>query len=236
MELRDEWAPGRTGDTDRMKRRPRPKAVLLVLLLVLLINLPIVHGSWMRWRVERSGHDVTAPLVAHDVLGSRDDPEYYVSFRYTKDFDPAQRAWPAQVDKATYDEDVAAGTVDLRVLPGHPAAYNVDGQVTGNLGLVITLVADLALAIMVLLAWRFRGKLRPQLRAVAIADVERCKPGSALDRIEGDLYLIRGEVLTIEDGEIVLDLGDRSVTVALDGHHNPIGHQQPAQVRGRLIS
>jgi hypothetical protein len=218
-----------------MKRRPRPKAVLLVLLLVTMINLPIVHSTWTRWKVERSGTDVTAPVVGHDVLGSADDPEYYVSFRLSREIDPDQHAWPVQLDKASYDEAVASRTLDVRVLPDQPSAYSVDGQVTGRLGLVITLLADLALLVMVALAWRFRGSLRPQLRAVATGDVERCKPGSALDKLEGDLYLIRGEVSAIEADEIVLDLGDRSVVVALDGHHNPIGHQQPAQVRGRLI-
>ena len=218
-----------------MKRRPRPKAVLLVLLLVTMINLPIVHSTWTRWKVERSGTDVTAPVVGHDVLGSADDPEYYVSFRLSREIDPDQHAWPVQLDKASYDEAVASRSLDVRVLPDQPSAYSVDGQVTGRLGLVITLLADLALLVMVALAWRFRGSLRPQLRAVATGDVERCKPGSALDKLEGDLYLIRGEVSAIEADEIVLDLGDRSVVVALDGHHNPIGHQQPAQVRGRLI-
>ena len=218
-----------------MKRRPRPKAVLLVLLLVTMINLPIVHSTWTRWKVERSGTDVTAPVVGHDVLGSADDPEYYVSFRLSREIDPDQHAWPVQLDKASYDEAVASRTLDVRVLPDQPSAYTVDGQVTGRLGLVITLLADLALLVMVALAWRFRGSLRPQLRAVATGDVERCKPGSALDKLDGDLYLIRGEVSAIEADEIVLDLGDRSVVVALDGHHNPIGYQQPAQVRGRLI-
>lgn len=218
-----------------MKRRPRPKAVLLVLLLVTMINLPIVHSTWTRWKVERSGTDVTAPVVGHDVLGSTGDPEYYVSFRLSREIDPDQHAWPVQLDKASYDEAVASRSLDVRVLPDQPSAYTVDGQVTSRLGLVITLLADLALLVMVALAWRFRGSLRPQLRVVATGDVERCKPGSALDKLEGDLYLVRGEVSAIEADEIVLDLGDRSVVVVLDGHHNPIGHQQPAQVRGRLI-
>ena len=169
-----------------MKRRPRPKAVLLVLLLVTMINLPIVHSTWTRWKVERSGTDVTAPVVGNDVLGSAGDPEYYVSFRLSREIDPDQHAWPVQLDKASYDEAVASRTLDVRVLPDQPSAYTVDGQVTSRLGLVITLLADLALLVMVALAWRFRGSLRPQLRAVATGDVERCKPGSALDKLEGD--------------------------------------------------
>jgi hypothetical protein len=44
---------------------------------------------------------------------------------------------------------------------------------------------------------------------------------------------VSGEVLERDDHEVVLDLGDRLVRVVLDGHANPIGHQQPAQVRVR---
>ena len=57
----------------------------------------------------------------------------------------------------------------------------------------------------------------------------------ALEKQEGDLYLIRGEVTAVEEEEIVLDLGERSVRVLLDGHLNPVADRQPAQVRGRLI-
>jgi hypothetical protein len=68
-----------------------------------------------------------------------------------------------------------------------------------------------------------------------MADVERCPPGTALDRIEGETFLIRGEVSAVEPGQVVLELGDRSVLVYLDGHLNVVGHQQPAQVRARLV-
>ena len=72
-------------------------------------------------------------------------------------------------------------------------------------------------------------------RAVAVGDVEGCPPGVALEKMEGDLYLIRGEVTAVEEDEIVLDLGERSVRVLLDGHLNPVADRQPAQVQGRLI-
>jgi hypothetical protein len=107
--------------------------------------------------------------------------------------------------------------------------------VTHRAGLIVTVAADLALLTLLLLAWRLRGRLRPQLRAVAVADVVAGAAGVALEKVEGDLYLIRGEVVAVDDDELVLDLGDRSVRVLLDGHHNPVGHQQPAQVHGRLI-
>jgi hypothetical protein len=56
-----------------------------------------------------------------------------------------------------------------------------------------------------------------------------------LEQIEGDLYLVRGEVTGIDGDEIVVDAGERDVLVILDGHQNPVGYQQPAEVRGRIV-
>ncbi|MDF1604548.1 hypothetical protein [Nocardioides sp. YIM 152315] len=101
--------------------------------------------------------------------------------------------------------------------------------------LVVTLAADVALAVAAILLTRHGGPRRPQLRAIAVGDVERCPPGVALDRVEGETYLIRGEVVDIAADRVVIELGDRSVLVLLDGHANPVGHQQAAQVRARLV-
>ena len=104
------------------------------------------------------------------------------------------------------------------------------------MGLFITLFADAILLVILLLVWRFRGRGRPEpLRMAAIGDVERCPPGAVLEQLEATLYLVRGEVIGIADGEIVLDLGDQDVVVVLDGHRNPVGYQQPAQVRARVL-
>jgi hypothetical protein len=209
----------------------RTKYLVLVVLLVAVVNLPLVRSTWTQWRVDRSGVDVTASLVGHERLGS----EYWVSFTFPRDIDPDQRAWRAEVTEPTYDVAVASGEIGVRVLADDPAAYEADGAVHSNGPLVATLVADAALLLMVLLFWRFRGLRRPSLRAVAMEDVERCPPGVLLERVDGELYLIRGEVAEIGEGQIVLELGDRSVVVLLDGHLNPVGHQQPAQVRARLV-
>ena len=56
-----------------------------------------------------------------------------------------------------------------------------------------------------------------------------------MEQIEGSLYLVRGEVVAIEEGEVVLAAGEQEVVVVLDGHANPVGYQQPAQVRGRVM-
>jgi hypothetical protein len=218
----------------RMATRPRPKAVLLFVLVVVLVNLPLTHAVLTRWRVEHSGVDVAASVIDHGVLVS-DGRNYVLAFRYGKDIDPQQQTWTAEVDHATYDRAVEDGTVPVRVLPDDPAAYRTAGEVTHRTGLLLTGLADLGLLLVLLLLWRLRGRLRPRLEAVAVGDVEASAPGSALDRLEGDVYLIRGRVSVVADDEIVLDLGDRSVRVVLDGHDNPVPHEQPAQVRGRLV-
>ncbi len=182
-----------------------------------------------------SGRDVTARLTDHAVRPPADQPDYFVAFVFDDDVDPRRRTWTAEVDRATYDAAVASGEIGVRVLPGQPEAQRVDSQVTHRAGLFLTGAADLALLVVLLLAWRFRGRLRPQLVAVAVDDVEGCPPGVALEKVEGDLYLIRGEVTAVEEDEIVLDLGERSVRVLLDGHLNAAADRQPAQVRGRLI-
>lgn len=225
--------------TSRPTRPPHPRRrsrIVLVLLLVAFINLPVLHSTWTQWRVDRAGTDVTATVVGHDVLTPEEDPAYWLGFRFPEEIDEDQLKWAAEVDKATYDEAVASGGIGVRVLEGRPAAYEVDGQVRHWTGLVITLLADAVLLLIVLLAWRLGGRTRPlPLRVAAIGDVERCPPGAVLEQIEGSLYLVRGEVAEVADDEIVLDLGDQDVVVVLDGHRNPVGHQQPAQVRARLL-
>ncbi|MCB0895046.1 MAG: hypothetical protein KDB43_06665, partial [Nocardioidaceae bacterium] len=148
-----------------------------------------------------------------------------------------QKAWDAQVDEEAYDDAVASGQIRVRVLDGDPSAYRAEGAVQSRVPLVITLVADLILLVVLLLLFRYggRGRVRAPLQALALGDVERCAPGSLLERIGGEDYLVRGEVQDLADGEVLLDLGNRTVRVLLDGHANPVGYQQPAQVRARLL-
>ncbi len=218
-----------------MNRRRRRGAILIAV-LVLVINLPILHSTWLAWRVDRSGTDLTVDLVNHDVLTPEDDRQYWVGFRFPEEIDSDQTLWTARVEKAAYDDAVAEGVVQVRVLEDRPAVYRVDGQVSSSVGWITTLVADAILLVILLLLWRFGRPSRPlPLRIAAIGDVERCPPGAVVEQVEGSLYLVRGEVVLIDLDEIVLDAGEREVVVILDGHQNPVGYQQPAQVRGRLV-
>lgn len=205
--------------------RRRWTPTLLVVVVALMINLPLVHGLYLDARLSSGGAERVAAVEAHREAGGGHFLQYAVD----------GSSYTANVDAEVYEQAVRTGEVGVRVLPGDTSVHRVDGEVRSRLGLVITLAADAALALMLYLLWRFRGRLRPQLQLVAMQDVERCPPGSVLDRIEGDWYVVCGEVLEIGDDELVLDLGDRRVQVLLDGHANPVGHQQPAKVTGRMI-
>jgi hypothetical protein len=214
----------------------RVNRILLVVVLVAFINLPLLHSTWTRWQVERNGTDTVAQVADTRVLGDEAEPSYWVVFRFPEDIDPQQLPWSAQVEREVFQEADAEGSIDVRVLESRPAAHIVEGQIRNPLGWIITFVADAIILAILLFAWRSRGRGRPvPIRIAAIGDVERCPPGAVLEQIEGDLYLVRGEVTGIDGDEIVVDAGERDVLVILDGHLNPVGYQQPAEVRGRIV-
>jgi hypothetical protein len=215
----------------------RTNRILLVGVLVAFINLPVLHSTWTRWQVERNGTETAARVLDSRVLGDEDDPSYWLSFRFPTDIDPDQAQWTAQIDQETFEEASAERSVGVRVLEERPSAYIVEGQVRNRLGLVITVVADVILLLILLMVWRSRGRTRAvPIRIAAIGDVERCPPGGMVEQIEGNLYRVRGEITGIDGDEIVLDAGERDVLVVLDGHQNPVGYQQPGEVRGRLVT
>ena len=209
--------------------------ILLVVVLVAFINLPLLHSTWTRWQVDRNGTDTVAEVVDTRVLGEDTDPSYWLVFRFSESIDPEGLSWTAQVDRGTFEEARAQDSVEVRVLEDRPAAHVVEGQVRSWIGLGITLIADAIMLAILLLVWRARPSRPVPMRIAAIGDVERCPPGGILEQIEGDLYLVRGDVTGIDGDEIVLDAGERDVLVILDGHHNPVGYQQPAEVRGRIV-
>jgi hypothetical protein len=213
----------------------RTNRILLVVVLVAFINLPVLHSTWTRWQVDRNGTDTTAEVVDTRRLGADEDPSYWLVYRFPESIDPERAQWSAQVERSTFEEASADGSVDVRVLEDRPAAHVVEGQVRNPLGLIITLIADAILLAILLLVGRVRPRKPVPIRIAAIGDVERCPPDRVIEQIEGDLYLVRGEVTGIDGDEIVLDAGERDVLVILDGHRNPVGYQQQAEVRGRIV-
>jgi hypothetical protein len=213
----------------------RGTSLVTLLLLAVVVNLPLLDHAWTQWRLDRSGVDVTATVTSHRELGSGDQTSHRIWFLFPTKIDPGRSTRRAEVDESTYGEAVASGRIGVRVVEDDPSVFRADGATTSRVLLVATLVAD-AVLVGALLVWRrFRDRLRPRLRAVATEDVESCEPGSLLERLDEGLYLVRGEVAHVEDGRVVLEVGDRSVEVLLDGHHSSVGRRQPAQVRARLI-
>lgn len=213
----------------------RTRAANLVLLVVVaaVVNLPLVHGAWTDRQVRRDGVEATATVVDREVLRPGEDPTYVVVVALPADLDPAQVRYRLVVDRETYEQAELTGRLDAQVLPDRPGAFRVEGQRTGRLALWITLFADLVIVVMGLLLWRVGGRRgRPRLRLVAVADVERARPGGLIER-DGDLWVVSGEVVAIEGGAVVLDVDGERVEVDLAGHANPVRHQQPARVRGR---
>lgn len=208
-------------------------SVALVVFIAFLVNFPLLHSTYLRWQVERSGVDVVAEVTETREVGG----DLLVVFTVPGD----ERREPfvdavAEVDAATYDEARRTRELDVRVLPDGGGVFTVEGQVTSRLGLVVTVLADLFLFAMVVLMLRFRSALRVELVLRATEDLERCPPGSRLDRLSGLRYLVSGEVVEVGDDEVVLDLGDRRVRVLLDGHANPAGHQQPVRAVGYMVA
>ena len=206
---------------------------LLVAFLVFIINFPLVHATVLGWQLDRSGIEVVAEVSEARQVGE----EFLVQFTVPGDgrrdeFEGAV----AHVDEATYDEVRSTGHITVTVLPDNGGVFEAEGQVPSRLGLVVTLLADLFLLAMVVLMVRFRAVMRVELVLRATEDLERCPPGSQLDRIEGQRYLVSGEVAELGDDEVVLDLGDRRVRVLLDGHRNPGGHQQTVRAIGYMVA
>jgi hypothetical protein len=208
-------------------------SLALVVFIAFLVNFPLLHSTYLRWQVERSGVDVVAEVTETREVGG----DLLVVFTVPGDGrrEPFEDA-VAEIDAATYGEARRTRELDVRVLPDDGGVFTVEGQVTSRLGLVVTVLADVFLVAVIVLMLRFRSALRVELVLRATEDLERCPPGSRLDRLSGLRYLVSGEVVELGDDEVVLDLGDRRVRVLLDGHANPAGHQQPVRAVGHMVA
>lgn len=208
----------------------RVKNVLLVGLAVVMVNLPFVHSSWQDHRISSDGVVLSGEVTDQDVK----DDEHYLTFQVAAGVDQPAFGGTVRVDEATAQTAEDSGQVEVRALPGSTTVWNVVGEERSRLGLAVTLMADLFLLVMVLLLARFGSRLRSDLVLVATENLVRCPPGASLDPIDGQRYVVQGEVEEILEDGVVLDLGDRRVRVILDGHHNPAGYQQPVRATGTM--
>jgi len=208
----------------------RLRNVLLVGLVVVMINLPFLHSSWQNHRIAADGVDVAATVTDHDV----DAGDRFVTFSVDEAGDQPAFGGTVRLEPQAYAAAVESERVQVRVLPGSETVWRVDGEARSSAGLAITLLADLFLLVLILLLLRFGARLHSDLVLVATEDLERCPPGSVFDQVEGQRFVVCGEIEEMEEDVVVLDLGDKRVRVLLDGHHNPAGYQQPVRATGTL--
>lgn len=206
--------------------------MFLVAVVLLVVNVPYLLHVWQVHRAETSGVQVTATVVG----ASRSGDDVVVAFRFPKSVDPEQELRTVKVNESVAAQAVRTRELEVSVLRGNPSVFHVDGQVRSWGGLAITLVADLLIVLMLLLAWRLGGRIRrPALEAVAVADVESGVEGSLLDKQDDGTYVINGEVAETREHSLVLRLRDRDVTIHLHEHHNSLSVGDRAQVRALLV-
>ncbi|CAB4751296.1 unannotated protein [freshwater metagenome] len=230
-------------DTGAVSRRTR---LLLLLLLVVVVNLGPL-GSW--WTQERLDRDGVSERVAASTEGMPEGqvvvalPPEVTDAVAPDDADgtedqAADRAGllarTATLEPAAYDDAVATGEVEVTWLEDDPATYRVEGE-QGGTGLATLLVVNAGVLLLVAVVLLLRGRTRPELRMVATADVRRVPPGPLLERVEGNDYVVRGDVESLSEDELVLAVADRRVRVLLDGHANPASYQHSVEVRGTMI-
>jgi hypothetical protein len=210
----------------------RDRRILIVVVVLIIINVPYAVHQWQVHRVDSDGILVTATVVSADVTGD----DVVLSFKLPASVDPDQKVRTARVDAAHGAAAATSGEVEVRVLEGHPAVYELDGQKRSHGSTIITLGADLLVLLMIVLAWRLGGRLRrPSLVAVALGDVESGEEGSLLDKQLDGTYLINGEISEAGADSMVLTLRDRDVTVHLRGHANPVDVGERAKVHVHLV-
>jgi hypothetical protein len=205
---------------------------LLVAFALAIINVPYVLHEWQLHRAATDGVRVTA-TVRHVVASGSDSR---IDFVLPRDVDAGQKLRTATVDRGTAAEAARTRQVGVRVLRGHPDAFDVDGQIRSRAGLVLALVADAVVVLMLVLSWRLGGRIRrPTLVGVAVEDVRSGEEGSLLDKQDDGTYLINGEVTRTGPSSLLLSLRDRDVEIQLRDHENPIAVGDRAAVRAQLV-
>lgn len=213
----------------------RRAAVVMAVGLMLLITLPAAWSLWNAWRLDAVGVTTEAVVTGTHAVPTSDPDRFYVRYRLSDDADDGQPQYIAQVSEDAWEKARESESIEATYLQGKPGINQVEGQVANRLALWLTVVADLALVGLLVLAMKFRPARSKPFVLLATADVVRARPGFSVEE-DGTEYVVRGEVLRIDEGEIVLSVGpDREVRVVLGEYRNSVGYEQAAEVRGRRI-
>lgn len=214
-----------------MKVNPR-WWILAALVAVFLVNLPLGHSWWTNHRLDIDGLQTNATVTDARAIEQSGTTRYYVTWHYA---DAEEPAYTTEVTRTGYDQASSTDELTVEYLPGKPGANRPVERPGGSaVAWVITGAANLTIVVM--LSLMFWARRHQRFEVLATADVVRCKPPETVEELGGDMVIVRGEVVEIHEGHLVLTCGDQRVEVDLGGFDNPIGHQQYAEVRGRRLT
>ena len=216
----------------RLPWTARTRRLVFVVVMLVVLTFPLVSTLVTRARVERTGVDVTATVLET----TRNGDSYLVAFRLPEEIDADQRNYSAEVDQASYDKAAASRQIRVRVLEDDPLAHLVEGEIHSKAPYVTVAVAD-TIVLVVGLWWVKVGRRRPTVRLRANGPLEPADPDEvgSLARQPDDAFEVVGIVLSADDGEVVVDVGERRVVVTLAGYENPVPVGSPVRARGPMI-
>ncbi|MDT0202376.1 hypothetical protein [Nocardioides sp. AE5] len=217
-----------------MSSKPRLWPFVVAAFLLVMINLPLAHMTWNNHRLDTHGIEGVGQVSATKQIGEK----RFVTFHLDDGAGAGgaeEKTYTVEVTPEAFQRAERDETIAIVYLPDDPGTNRALAQVpTGSLPWWLTGMANLAVLVMVvLMLWSRRHAM---LVLEATEDVTRCKPDDTVLELGGELFLVRGDILEIHDDYIVLQANSDQVKVILGEHHNPVGHQQPAQVRGRKVS
>ena len=216
----------------RIPWNAKTRRLLFVLVILFVLTFPLINTLLTRARVERDGVDVSAAVAKAAVDGDR----YLVAFRLPEEVDPEQVSYSAIVSRATYEKARTTKEVSVRVLADEPRRHHVEGEVYSKSPWMFTLVAD-ATVLGVGLWWVKVGRRRPNLRMLAMRDVEAAGEDdeAGLTPETGDLYVVVGRVTAGDGSSVTIALDDRQVVVRLNGYDSHVELGSVACARGLLV-
>jgi hypothetical protein len=173
----------------------------VLLMAVFLVNLPLVHQTWIDRQLAQSGRVVAASLVD----ARRASGNYLVDYRLPRSVDAEGTRFSARVDRTSFAKAKESGVLPVRVVPDKPATNQPVGAVSSPVFLVVAVVGDLVLLLVGVVGYRrWRGRSMYVVRSVDGDDVtldsprgrltavcppgwaERLRPGR---RVSGGLHL-----------------------------------------------